>query len=221
LRVSYGRLIAVKRLIIVGAGGFGREILSWVEDVLTDKNEWQVIGFLDANPRALDGYNCDLPVIGSPHDYQPREDEFLVMGIASPPSEKLKIASTLRSKGGRFISLVHPTISAGKNVKIGDGCIICRNVMFTCDIIVGDFVTINIMSTIGHDVSIGDGCTLHPSVSISGFAQLGQGVLIGTHGCLLPGARIGDFATVGAGSVVIKNVKAETTVVGVPAKRIL
>jgi sugar O-acyltransferase (sialic acid O-acetyltransferase NeuD family) len=209
------------KLVIVGAGGFGREILSWVEDVLTDKKEWQVIGFLDDNPKALDGYNYHLSVIGTIDDYQPRKDEFLVMGIASSPLKKLKIAATLKSKGGRFISLVHPSVIVGKNVKIGDGCIICRNVIFTCDILVGDFVTINILSTIGHDVSIGDGCTLHPCVSISGFAQLGQGVLIGTHGSLLPGAQIGDFATVGAGSVVIKNVEAETTVLGVPAKRIL
>ncbi len=209
----------MERLIIVGAGGFGREIYSWLEDVPGNGNKWQCIGFLDDNPKALEGYNYDLKIIGSIRDYQPRTDDLLVMGIAAPIPEKLKIISNLRSKGGRFISLIHPSVSIGKNVRIGDGCVICRNVILTCDISIGDFVTINLISTIGHDVSIGDGCTLHPFVALSGFSKLGRGVLIGTNACLLPGARIGDFATVGAGAVVVKDVEAQTTVVGVPAKR--
>ena len=88
MHVREGRLIALKRLVIVGAGGFGREILSWVEDVPVSE-KFQVMGFLDDNPRALDGYNYPV-CYRNYHDYQPREDEFLVMGIRVPSIGKVK-----------------------------------------------------------------------------------------------------------------------------------
>jgi len=218
---GYGRLIVLKKLIIVGAGGFGREIFSWVKDVPAYGYEWQVVGFLDDQPESINKYNFNVPVIGSIHDYQPQADDLFVMGIAAPPQHKIAITQSLQNKGAKFTSLIHPSVIFGDDVTIGEGCVICRNVIFTCNIVVGSFVSINILSTIGHDVTIEDGCTLHPVVSISGFVKLGKGVQVGSHGCILPGVVVEDFATVGAGSVVLKYVKPGSTVLGVPAKMIL
>jgi sugar O-acyltransferase (sialic acid O-acetyltransferase NeuD family) len=211
----------LKKLIIVGAGGFGREILSWVKDVPANGYEWQVAGFLDDHPGSINKDNYNDPIIGSINDYRPQADELFVMGNAAPPRNKIAISQSLQNKGAIFTSLIHPTVSIGDDVSIGDGCVVCRNVILTCNIIVGKFVSINLSSTIGHDVTIGDGCTLHPVVNISGFVKLGKGVQIGSHGCILPGAVVEDFATVGAGSVVLKYVKSGCTVMGVPAKMIL
>jgi sugar O-acyltransferase (sialic acid O-acetyltransferase NeuD family) len=211
----------MKKLVIVGAGGFGREILAWIMDVQTLAQEYGTICFIDDNPQALDHYNYQEQIIGRIRDYWPQPEDALVMGIAAPTRRKLEIAELLLQRGAKFISLIHPTTVLGNNVKLGQGCVICQNVVITCDIIIGDFVSINVLNVIGHDALIEDGCTLYPFVSVNGFAKLGKGVAIGSHGCILPGAVIGDFATVGAGSVVLKYVKPGSTVLGVPAKMIL
>lgn len=213
------RDLSVKKIVIVGAGGFGRELLYTVR-ALQLKMDWEFKGFLDDNPQALDSYPYTEKILGGIRDYRPQKDEFLVMGIATPTSRKLEIAEGLLERGAKFISLIHPATEIGANVKIGRGCIISPNVAMSCDIEIGDFVTINGFTGIGHDARIGSGCSLHAFVNVNGFAQLGRGVEVGSHGCILPGAKVGDFAKIGAGSVVLKNVKPGTTVFGVPAKRI-
>ena len=142
------------------------------------------------------------------------------MGIAAPAQKKLEIARMLQERGMEFISLIHPSVFIGPNVRIGRGSIICQNVVLTCDIDIGEFVTLNVLATVGHDAVIGDGCTLNSFVNINGFAELGKGVEVGSHGVILPNAKAGDFSKIGAGSVVLKNVKANSTVIGVPAKKI-
>jgi sugar O-acyltransferase (sialic acid O-acetyltransferase NeuD family) len=211
----------MNRLVIVGAGGFGREILAWIKEVQTLAQEYETICFIDDNPRALDRYNYQEQIISGIQDYRPQEGDALVMGIAAPTRRKLEIAESLLQKGVKFISLIHPSSIIGNNVRIGQGCVIGKNVVITCDILIGDFVSINILSVIGHDALIEDGCTLYPFVSVNGFAKLGKGVAVGSHGCILPGAVVEDFATVGAGTVVLKYVKSGCTVLGVPAKIIL
>jgi sugar O-acyltransferase (sialic acid O-acetyltransferase NeuD family) len=211
----------MKKLVIVGAGGFGREILAWIKDVPTPAKEYETICFLDDNPKALEPYNYQEPIIGGIQDYRPREGDALVMGIAAPTQRKLEIADSLLQRGARFISLIHPTAFLGNNVKLGQGCVICQNVIITSDVTIGNFVSINVLVAIGHDVLLGDGCTLYSFVNVNGFAKLGRGVEVGSHGTILPRAVVGDFAKVGAGSVVLKNVKPGSTVLGVPAKLIL
>jgi sugar O-acyltransferase (sialic acid O-acetyltransferase NeuD family) len=211
----------MKKLIIVGAGGFGREILAWIKEVQTPAQGYETVCFIDDNLQALDQYNYQGKIISRIQDYCPQEGDVLVMGIAAPPRRKLEIAESLLQKGAKFISLIHPSAVIGNNVRLGQGCVICQNVVMTCDILIGDFVSINVLSVIGHDASIKDGCTLYPFVSVNGFARVGKGVSIGSHGCILPGSVIGDFATVGAGSVVLKYVKPGSTVLGVPSKMLL
>jgi len=212
--------MSLKKLIIVGAGGFGREILSWLKDVHVPGRPWELAGFLDDNPEALSKYNYKIPILGPIMEYQPQENDLFVMGIASPTQVKLNIAANLMAKGAEFISLIHPTVVYGNNVTFGKGCVICRNTVLTCDIIIGDFVSINIFSVIGHDAIIKEGCTLYSYSNINGFAKLGRGVEIGSHGCVLPGVKVGDFAKVGAGSLAVKSVKSNSTVIGVPAKKL-
>lgn len=209
------------KLIIIGAGGFGREILSWIEDVPGYGKQYIFSGFLDDNQDALINYNYNTSIIGTIKEHQPKQDELFVMGIASPTTKKMEIVELYEKRGGKFISLIHPTVLTGKNVSIGRGCVICPNVIFTCDINIEKFVTVNVCSAIGHDVVIGAGCTLYSFVNLNGFVRLGKGVEIGSHGSVLPKVSIGNFAKIGAGSLVVKSVKEKTTVMGVPAKKII
>ena len=209
----------MNRLLIVGAGGFGREVLNWAQDVNLHKRDWDVAGFLDANPAALDAYDCDFRVLADPLTYVPQPEDRFICAIGHTRT-KLRICQQLMQRGAHFVSLIHPSAVIGNRCSIGAGCILCPGVVVTADVTIADFVTVNVNSTIGHDAVVGMGCTLSGHVDVTGFASLGEGVFLGSHAVVLPSAVIGDYAIVGAGSVVLRRVKPGATVMGVPAKQI-
>jgi len=206
-------------LIIVGAGGMGREVFSWLTQEIKEKKDLKVLGFIDDNPHALGDLSYPVKIIGNIIDYMPRTTERYVLAILEPKT-RIKIASLLMAKGAFFYTLVHPTAIIGTNVRIGMGSVICPNCILTNDIDVGKFVFINTSSTVGHDVAIGDFTSINGKVEITGNVKVGKGCLFGVGAKVIPGRCIGDGATVGAGSVVIRNVPAGVTVFGNPAKKI-
>jgi sugar O-acyltransferase (sialic acid O-acetyltransferase NeuD family) len=210
------------RLLIVGAGGFGREIHSLISldpySVQTD-NAWHFGGFLDANPAALEAFDLDSHIIGDPASYVPEVTDIFICAIGDPAT-KLKVCRGLQSNGARFVNLISSRTSVGARCKLGIGCLLLRSTEFTVDVVIGDFVTFNVNSSAGHDVSIGDGCTLSAHCDVTGGAQLGVGVFMGSHAVIAPGVTVGNYARIGAGSVVVNDVPDYTSVMGVPAKRI-
>ena len=209
----------MKKLLIVGAGGFGREVLCWALDCEAMQNEWRVAGFLDEDPSALEGYPCTYPIIGTPSNYMPSEGDVFICAIGDPKT-KLRVCGDLQSRGAMFINLVHPSAIISRNNKIGTGCIFCPRSVITTNVTLGDFVFLNASSGIGHDAVIGKGVTLSAYCDVTGNTVLGEGVFLGSHVVILPGAKVGDYAIVGAGSVVLKTVKPGVTVMGVPAKQV-
>lgn len=208
----------MKDLIIVGASGFGRELVQWVEDVNDKYPEWNILGFLDDNPNALLGIKCDYKIIGSIKDYQPKDNEYLACALAFPNVKK-QIVTTLKEKGSKFATIIHPTALINKYAEIGEGVIITPRSNVNANAKVGDFVSI-LGSGIGHDAIIGDFSTLSGRCSINGHVQIGEKVYVACGVSIAPSKRIGDRAKVGIGSVVISNVKSDTIVFGNPAKKI-
>lgn len=214
-----GRDVAMKRLLIVGAGGFGREVFSWALHTNVKDRDWEVGGFLDSNPKALDGYGFKIGILGDPLAYTPLERDVLVCAIGNP-AIRLRLCRDLKARGARFLTLIHPTAVIGLDCTIGEGCILCPGAILTTNVTLGNFVVLNVHSTVGHEAVIGDGCTLSGHADVTGNTTLGEGVFLGSHASVLPSAKVGDYAVVGAGSVVLRKVRAHSTVVGVPAKQI-
>lgn len=207
----------MNRLFIVGAGGFGRETLAWALAVPPHARDWEVAGFLDANPRALDGLGCAYSVLGDPATFSPAESDRFVCAIGDPPT-KLRVVANLESRGARFESVIHPTAVIGAQCEVGAGCILCPGVVLSHRVVLGKHVIVNLHATVGHDAVIGDGCTLSCHADVTGGAVLGRGVLLGSHATVLPNVKVGDFAVVGAGSVAVAKVPSRATVFGVPAR---
>ena len=94
----------MKKLIIVGAGGFGREVFSYAQHIQAIRKEWEIAGFIDDNLEALAGYNYRPPIIGMIQDHNPKDDEIFAMGVGLPTSQKLTLANNLSEKGAKFIN---------------------------------------------------------------------------------------------------------------------
>jgi sugar O-acyltransferase (sialic acid O-acetyltransferase NeuD family) len=209
----------MKNLIIIGAGGFGREVFGWAKHIQSSTNNWKIKGFLDDSNTALSGYKGYPQIIGTPFQYMPSENDLFCCAIGNTQL-KLKICRHLENIGAVFTTLMHPKAVISKNSKIDKGCIIGPNVVITTDVVIERYVILNVSSSVGHDAFIGEGCTINSHSDINGFVKLGKGVFLGSHASILPKTKVGEFATVGAGSVAIKRVKPFSTVFGVPATTI-
>jgi sugar O-acyltransferase (sialic acid O-acetyltransferase NeuD family) len=195
----------VSSTYIVGAGGFGREVLRWARDAGID-----VDAFLDT----AEGVACGLPILPDDLVFSPR-DVFLC-GIGEPALKRI-VCERLRSRGARFWSLVHPTAIVTEPAAMGEGCVICPHAILSVGSSIGRFVTVNCAATVGHDTVTGDYCSISSHADICGHASLGEGVLVGSHASILPHAHAGDWSIVGSGSVVVREAPERSTVMGVPA----
>jgi sugar O-acyltransferase (sialic acid O-acetyltransferase NeuD family) len=209
----------LSKLLIVGAGGFGREVFQWARHIKSASGKWENIFFLDDNLHALDNFNTEGRIVGRIIDWQPGKDEEFVCSIGAP-RVRMEICNVLEGKGAVFINIIHPTAVVGEKCVLGKGVIICPNTCLTTDQHIGDHVIININTSIGHDTRIARGCTLSAHCDVMGGAQLDEGVFMGSGARILPGIRVGKNAKVGAGSVVIRRVAPDTSVFGVPALKI-
>jgi len=207
----------MKKLILVGAGGFGREVYSWALQCRECGKDWKIAGFLDDNPECLGSYEVNVPWLGRVSDWQPSERELFVCTVGQT-APKRKCVDILLEKGAEFVNLIHPTCVLGDRIELGKGIILCPGVTLTCDLSLGDHTALNIGSSVGHDASIGKYCQFQSRVAVNGYVQIGSEVLMGTSSMVLPERKIGNMVTVGMGSVVFHNVPDGVTVQGNPAR---
>ena len=210
----------MQRLIIVGAGGLGREVFSWASHHPDCGKVWSIAGFIDDNPIALDNFRYPVKVINSISNYIPCADDLLVCAIGEPAIKRL-VCERLIAHSAKFISLIHPTVVTGTNVSLANGVVICPYVTLTADIQVGAFSLINCHSSAGHDVNIGAWATISGHCDVTGGCKIGEGAFLASGVRLLPGKTVGSNAYVGAASVVIKSVQPEDRVFGNPARSIV
>ena len=209
----------MKKLIIVGAGGFGRELLQWCKDIQKNKKEWEILGFIDDNSNALDQYECDYKIIGTISEWIPTDDQVFALAIAEPKLKE-RIVETMENKGARFVSIIHPDARIGDFNKIGKGAVLYPNARVTVNVTIGDYVTVLDNTSIGHDANIGDYTTISASCGINGHVQIGKLSYFGCNASTIPGIKIGEECHIGVGSIVVNNLKAGMHVFGNPAKRI-
>lgn len=204
----------IGKLIIVGAGAFGREVL-WLAQEASEP--WDVLGFLDDNPDSHGSTVCDLPVLGAIDRWR-EFDAHLVVAVG-PPRAKRAICERINESGPAcFATLVHSSVQMSRHVSIGRGALICAGSILTTQIDIGDHVIVNLACTVGHDTVMKSYVTLAPMVAASSRVTMGEGAEVGMSTTLLPGISIGSGAMIGMGSVVTKDVAANMLVLGSPAK---
>ena len=194
----------MKKLFIIGAGGFGRELLQWVKDINKVTPTWDIQGFVDDDLSALDDVECDYPIVGRLSDCQPTEDEFYALAVANP-STKEKIVKTMSERGMKFASIIDPTAILTQYSYYGEGLIMFPCAKLSVNSTVGNHVTI-MSSGVGHDVKIGDYCTLCGNVTVIRNVVVGDRTYIASNAALNADVHIGNDCYIGMGSMVVKDV---------------
>lgn len=190
----------VKYLLIVGAGGLGREVASWAVAGLKNNPGWTVAGFLDDNPNALDGKRTAIPLVGSVAGFAPRGDTSIVIAIGNS-SIRRRLHEDLRTKGAQFANVIHPTAIVAEGVRLGTGVVLAPFSILSADSCIDDGVVINYYAAIQHDAQVGRWCYVSSHGNIGGGSVLGQEVFIGTHSVVPPGAHVPNHSVISAGAV--------------------
>jgi len=206
----------LKPLVIVGAGGLGREVAWLVADINRQKPEWEFKGFVDdgVQGNTVEGY----PVLGPvEHLFNMSPDIWTVVAIANS-RVRMKFVRQIQGQRRKLATLVHPSVSMSDYVKIGAGSIICSGAIITTNVSLGQAAIINPGCFIGHDTELQDYVSLMPAANLAGEVRVGEGCYFGLNSCVINRTFIGEWSVIGAGATVVDDIPAYSVAVGVPAR---
>jgi len=205
------------RWFVVGAGGFGREVLAYVLDVARDPAA--IGGFVDDRPDAVEGQRLAAParVVARPDEIAPADDDRFVIAVGDPIARH-RLAARLAARGARFASVVHPTAYVASTATVAPGCVIAPFAFVGPGAALGAHVALNTYASAGHDARL-DACTvLSPYAVLNGHAIAEDGVFLGTHATVTIGVRVGAWSKLAAGAVATRDVPPRSLAVGNPAR---
>jgi sugar O-acyltransferase (sialic acid O-acetyltransferase NeuD family) len=210
-------------LLIIGAGGFGRETADVIE-ALNDASTapvWRLLGVVDDAPSSENLERLgrrSIAYLGTTSELLRRDARpHYLVGIGSPAARRT-IADRLDEAGLVAATVIHPAATIGSDVAVGAGTVICAGSRVTTHIRLGRHVQLNPNVTVGHDTVLGDFVSMNPASSVSGDCVIEDDVLIGVGAVVLNQLRVGRSALVGAAACVVRDVPPNTIVKGIPAR---
>ena len=208
-----------KKVVIIGAGGFGREVLDIFDALNQKKNQVEVLGFIVQEQYGKVGTVVNgKPILGDFDWLEANYSQVEVLCSVGAPHHRIRLIRRAKEIGCKFINLIHPNAIMTRWITLGEGVVITAGCILTNNILIGNHVHINLGCTVGHDVVIKDYVTLSPGVHISGNIEIGEGCYVGTGTNTIEKLNIGEWSIIGAGSTIVREVSPNTTVVGVPGK---
>lgn len=206
------------RLVIVGAGGLGRELSQYAEDTWS-KEQFEILGHLDdGRPDALpDDVFLRFPHLGPIDEWRMSENDRFLLAIGHPTA-RAAVAKRLLDKGAQFVTLIHPLAYVARSATIGRGSAIAPYATVGAGAVIGEFTNLHFYSSAAHDTRIGSYVSLSPYAVANGQVQVGDFSFLGTHVTLNPTVVVGSSVRVTSGSVVYRAVPDGMIAAGNPAK---
>ena len=191
-------------LLILGAGGHTKVLL---EALLREQHK--IIGIVTPDLDSGTDY-LGVAVLGSDEavfEYDTQE-VLLINGVGSLPGEQHRwnLSVTMRERGYRFGSVIHPNSTISNDVLFAEGVQLMTGAIIHPGCKIGRDSIINTGAQIDHDTIIGDQCHIAPGVTLSGEVQIGDNVHIGTGAKVIQGISIGEGSVIAAGTTVYKDV---------------
>ena len=205
------------QFVLVGGGGLARELAGWLH-LDGNSSTGNARGYLSSKEEpAMVAYG--LPWLGTIEEFDVESDDRLVLAIGDP-TVKSSVVALLALDPSHFTTFVHPSAVIHPSATLGNGVIIFPLSAVSADAVVEDFVTVNLLCTVGHDTRIGSCSTLSAHVDLTGRVKVGASVFFGSGARVLPDIVIGAGARIGAGATVVRTVPDGATVYTAPAKRL-
>ncbi len=210
----------MKDLVIIGAGGFGREMIVHVEmEANKEKPEWNLLGFVDETVTGeVDGY----PVLGNLETFLQMESKpYFFIAIADSRVRE-RIATRCKAAGfpAATILCYGSDYLYAPNAQIGEGCYIGRNCRIMPNVKIEPFCIIQSSSIFGHDTTVGAYTSVMTNINVGGETNIGSHCYFGLRCTVINRIHITDNCTFGACACVVKDATVPGTYVGVPAKLI-
>ena len=202
-------------LAIFGASGQGKEVREIADYQNAIDKRWSDIIFIDDNKPEGSFMGLEMMQLNTAMERY-HEIEFVI--AVGEPKTKKKIYERLLSLNCKFGSVISPDSQVSPYCKLGKGLVIKRGAIISADAIIGDDTTIQSYACIGHDAIIGSHCQISTHVDIGGQTVVGDCVFVGLNAPVRELLKIGDYAIISAGAVVLKDVDADVTVMGNPAR---
>lgn len=208
-------------LVIVGAGGLGRETAVLVDAVNAVCPAWRLLGFVDDAPDTHGTRPLGHAVLGAVDALGDRDafpDAPHGAVAVGDPDARRRLCRRLDAAGGRLATLVHPSVALPPGTVPGPGTLVFQGAALMANVRIGRGVVVDVHATVGHDARLDAFATLSPGVNVSGHARVCAGARLGAGAVVLPGVTVGAGATLGAGAVATRDVPPGATAVGVPAR---
>ncbi len=212
----------MKHLVLVGSGGCMRELVWQIHELNKECPTWHIDGYVDTKEMdsCIVGTEV-IPYLGTDDYLLAKTEPVNVVVCAGNPILRKKIVEKLnQNEKIVFPNLILSNTIICEDVKMGKGCIISMDCRISTSVQLGDFVFMNTGSMVCHDGNIQDFVTLSPDVKLAGNVEIGSESNLGLGTKVIQGITIGEKVITGAGSVVVRNIEAESTIVGVPARKI-
>jgi sugar O-acyltransferase (sialic acid O-acetyltransferase NeuD family) len=208
----------MENLIIIGAGGFGRELHEMLWDVFSPER-YRFKGFLAQDDGQLSRYSISAPVLDDPERYEPAEEDRLLLAIGAMDVRR-RAVEALESRGAQFVSFVHPLARVAKTAEIGRGAVIYPFAVVSNNASLAPHVHLNYYASVGHDCQLGRYCLLAPYGTLNGFVHLADEVYISTHATVAPGKRLGRRTKLSANSACMQDAAENMLIFGVPGRQV-
>lgn len=208
------------KIILLGGGGFAREILETIEYINDyTENKIDPLGFIyDGGENDKGKLIHDCPVLGGiSHLKEIDLKKIYLVAAAGRSVWRRSMVQRAKKYGAQFTNIIHPTAIISRWTEIGEGAIIQSHCMIQPDCKIGNFFTCNGTVRIGHDTLIGDFVHINPTVNIAGGTFIGDDVFIGVKATVLK-SQIGNGSIIGACALITKDVPENVVAKGIPAK---
>lgn len=210
---------ATRDLVVVGAGGFGRETVEVVHAINAVRPTWRLRGFLDDG---LAGTTVDgVPVIGTTHE--PPDDEVAVVVCTGHPGNyfsRKRIVQRLALPAARYATVVHPAASVSAAATLGPGTVILAGAVLTASLRVGAHCALMPGVVLTHDDVVEDFATFGARATLAGRVTVGEGAYIGAGAMVREGRTVGAWSLLGMGAVALCDIPGGEVWAGVPARRL-
>ncbi|MEJ6554704.1 NeuD/PglB/VioB family sugar acetyltransferase [Microbacterium esteraromaticum] len=211
-----------EQIVVIGAGGFGREALDVVDSVISAGADFQLLGVVDAGPRDEDLERLaarGVAYLGTEEQWLPSAPAGIRFIVAiGNTAVREKVARRITDAGLRPVTVIHPRAVVGSVASVGEGVVICSGVEVSTNVTLGDFVHLNPGCIIGHDTVLEAFVSVNPGALVSGNVVVRTRALLGAGSIILQELTVGADAVVGAAACVTKHVGTGAIVKGIPAR---